>query len=270
MKSKILILGIALLAIISCSKEDKGINNNLNISVLADNTLYNGVETIARATIDGDIKSMTFYFDGKSVGSMISGPYEVKFTPKDCDPEKQYEIKCIVISGDGIEYSGSKMVNFQLRLGDEFKGGKIFYLDNSKVHGLIAAKEDLHFGNFSNFNWGRYGKLNTTIDNGQANTALISSAAPDDNAYIGYYFKLGVYIDGFNDWFVPSSNELELLKSNKNLVGGFSTSTGTAALYWSSTDVSSTNAVGININALMGNSYDKQTWGLKIRPIRKF
>lgn len=272
MKNQILLTLILFFAL-SCGKDTPLTEDikteDIKVSIVTGGTFYNGVESLISATAVGEIKSLTFYFDGKSIGAMISGPFEVKFTPKDLAPI-EHEIKVIAESQKGNAFTVSKKIKIELRVGDPYQGGRIYYLDGSKEHGLIASTQDLHFGNTNTFLWGPLGKLNTTKDNGQENTRLMAEAAPEDYSYLGYYFKFNFEIEGFTDWYIPSVDELELLKTNKSLVGGFTTETGIKALYWSSTDANSDNAFAINVNALMGNSYGKQSRGLRVRPIRKF
>ena len=88
--------------------------------------------------------------------------------------------------------------NDNLAIGQSYQGGKIFYIDSTGQHGLIAASED-HNGYL---NWN------------------------DAMSYCADY-TVGQY----NDWFLPSKYELNLLYENKNAIGGFG-----GGYYWSSTE----------------------------------
>ena len=255
----------------SCSKETTPEEpaEIINVSISANiDTIFNGQEVIFSALIDNEIKEATFYFNGQNIGSKIYPPYEVKFTPSDVEPG-EHEVKCIVKSLKDNEFENSLAISLVLRLGDDFKGGKIFYLDDFGVHGLIAAKNDLEVNGRNGFFWGNTGLIGTDKTNGQENTAKMIEVSPNDT-YAAFHFKNGLIINGFNDWYIPSINELKLLKENKYLVGGFSNASNWEANYWSSSELTDTNAEALHFNVLMGNSYHKQMYALKIRPIRKF
>lgn len=107
-----------------------------------------------------------------------------------------------------------------LKIGDFHQGGIIFYIDHTNEHGLIAAMEDQNSGAI----WGcpvltesiakqrdiGYGSMNTT--------AIVNNCSEDNTAA-----KICdvLVIDGYDDWFLPTVHELELLYYNRDLVGGF-------------------------------------------------
>lgn len=234
-------------------------------------TLYNGIECKFSATTDIIVDEVSFYFNGENIGSTIKQPYEIKYTPKDKTPGEN--LITIIAKLNGKSYSAEQNTNIVLRLGDEYQGGKIFFLENSGEHGLIGSTTDLvynsEFGDEIRFYWGNETLLGTSNNNGQQNTALMANAATS-SGYAGYHFKNGGYSqNGFSDWYIPSIEELEVLKENKSYVGGFPTVTDWQAQYWSSSEQSETKAFILNFNALMGNTNDKIKV-FKIRPIRKF
>ncbi len=49
---------------------------------------------------------------------------------------------------------------------------------------------------------------------------------------------LNFVLDGYNDWHLPSRNELSMLYQNREAIGGFMTTTfgGAFEYYWSSTE----------------------------------
>ncbi len=271
MKS-ITILTIIILTTLLCGcKKDNESNQKESITVtlsIVDLTIFNMVETEFSVTASSEIKEARFYFDGKSIGSVITTPYKLKYTPINIDPG-QHEIKCIVVSLNGNEFSAAKNANLILRLGDEYKGGKIFYLDQSGVHGLISSTKDLDIVSGIGFHWGEQQLINTTKDNGFENTKKMISVSPNEY-YAAYHFKNGYNYNGYNDWYIPAIQELEILKENMNLVGGFTNDLNWKANYWSSSELSASNAEALHFNVLMGNSYNKQSYGLMVRPIRKF
>ena len=137
-----------------------------------------------------------------------------------------------------------------LQVGDEYGGGKIFYIfgpsDNGYIkgqtHGLIAALEDQTTD--AGVKWFPekfYGATGTYIGLGLPNTlGIITSAIVTGTTNMSSYaaglansYRGGGYID----WFLPSRDELNLLYQAKEAIGGFATNQtpGASPAYWSST-----------------------------------
>jgi hypothetical protein len=263
-------LAIALTILTSCSK-DSGPNQDENITVnlsISSTTIYNNEEIELTANPSSEIKEVKFYLDGTSIGSVISSPYKLKYIPKDVDPG-QHDFKSVAISDNNNEFSASISTTLVLRLGDSFKGGKIFYLETSGLSGLIASTEDLNIGGNEGFFWGQEVMVNTTKDNGQINTQKMIPVSPS-SSYAAYYFKNGYNHNGYSDWYIPAISELKILKEMKDVVGGFTNDVNWKGNYWSSSELNASNAEALHFNVLMGNYYNKQSYALKIRPIRKF
>ncbi len=106
-------------------------------------------------------------------------------------------------------------------IGANYGGGIIFYIDGTENHGLIAATSDQSTG----ASWGCAGTLiggtSTGIGTGQANTSTI----------VGFCSETGIAarichdleLNGFDDWFLPSLDELAQIFIYRNIIGGFST-----------------------------------------------
>ena len=110
-------------------------------------------------------------------------------------------------------------------------GGKVFYVtDGTGLHGLEAAPADQSSG----VQWGCYGTtivgaVGTAVGTGAANTAAIVAGCAEVNtaAKIADTYAL----NGYTDWYLPSKDELNLLYSQKTVVGGFA-----YYYYWSSSE----------------------------------
>jgi hypothetical protein len=124
----------------------------------------------------------------------------------------------------------------------EYKfGGVIFWINSSGNQGLVCATTDQSTGiqwhNGSSVITDALGKL---IGTGQANTTTIINAQGTGS----YAAKLcdDLSLNGFSDWFLPSTDELNEMRNNKSIIDATSTAnSGTAieeALYWSSTEYS--------------------------------
>lgn len=169
-------------------------------------------------------------------------------------------------------------------IGEFYGGGIIYWLDTTKQHGLITTLYDLDDG--SGEIWSNV-SINDSItcdnNNGIANTkAIISqknhfrSAAKlcDDYSVITKYGT-------FNDWYLPSINELITLTGTylidsilqydgdpKTNGTGWYKSNKMYGKYWSSTACDSLKAW--HYYAMYGSSPSKKNTKLKVRAIRKF
>ena len=157
---------------------------------------------------------------------------------------------------------------YPLSIGDYYQGGRIFYLDENGG-GLIAAPYDQS----SASEWGCLGYYSmpseSAIGTGAQNTIEIvnyncSPYASGNSiaANICDWLTLG----GYDDWFLPSKDELNLMYLNLKLqgMGGFSNSD-----YWSSTAYGGNNAYKQNFGSgyQVGN-YRNGTF--RVRAIRAF
>jgi len=269
---KLLSFAFILSFVFSCEKPDDSIQDPpevIKVTVLpSDFTLYNGEEISIDVNVDKSISEAKFFFDGIFIGSSISEPYQINYKPVDITPG-DHKVKCIVVSEFGNEFQDSTIVQLILRLGDRYKGGIIFSFFPDGISGLISAEQDLYINGTDRFFWADDISIGRDVNNGVLNTKRMSENTSNVEQ-VAYFFKDGFSFNGFNDWYIPSINELELLKENKNLVGGFTQLTDWQGLYWSSSEISSTKAEALNFNSLMGNAYWKNSYLLKVRLIRRF
>ncbi len=135
---------------------------------------------------------------------------------------------------DGTAWT--KLNDQRLSIGDHYGGGIIFWLDASGQHGLIAATADQ--STWIPWYNGSYTTTNATLDGvyaGRANTDLIMSiqGAGSYAAQLCDDYSVNVDNEYYDDWYLPSIYELNLLYDQRTLVGGF-----IEWDYWSSTESS--------------------------------
>ncbi|MBV6463578.1 MAG: hypothetical protein OKBPIBMD_01011 [Chlorobi bacterium] len=171
-----------------------------------------------------------------------------------------------VVSGSGSHY-----------VGEHHAGGIVFWVDSLGNHGLIVSMIDLD----ANEAWSNVDSVacgNTTSDDGKVNTANIiaqtdhtSSAAKlcDD------YFNVDYGTGRFNDWYLPSRDEFELLKnSNVEVENALSVYGAPATLfdvnvYWTSTETDNKNSIAYSFDTYSFVSVRKNTTHY-VRAIRSF
>ena len=147
-------------------------------------------------------------------------------------------------------------------------GGVVFYVTNDGKNGLEAAPEDQDGG--SSAAWGCdgieiTGADGTSIGTGSQNTTDIlaecndaGTAAALANAYT---------LNGYDDWYLPSKDELGALYSAKNSTSGFHGYHSDS--YFSSSEASSTNAESQHfLTGVQGTNLKTDT--LRVRAIRSF
>ncbi len=158
-------------------------------------------------------------------------------------------------------------------IGEHYGGGIVFFVsdngfDNGQ-HGLIAATEDQSTGigwSAVNF-WGGGVFTSATADGisaGQENTAKIIAKIGNGDGF-SYAAKLceeySVTVNGvlYDDWYLPSKHELNLLYQQKNTIGVFADTS-----YWSSTEVDTVSVWYQNF----GNGNQGYYWHIRDAPLR--
>jgi hypothetical protein len=165
-------------------------------------------------------------------------------------------------------------------------GGIVFHVTHGGTRGLEVARED--FGN-GNVKWGCPGydiNTSTEIGSGAQNTAAI--IALGDACYDGRdsaaVIATSFFLDGFGDWFLPSSDELLLVRNTIPEI--FGVAVDGFKYYWSSSQYSIYSAYFF---AIHGDEYitskgprpeedgvegytkdNPRSWIFYVRPVRAF
>jgi hypothetical protein len=165
-----------------------------------------------------------------------------------------------------------------LTIGATYGGGKIAYIFApgdpgyvaGETHGLIAAPSDQSTG----IQWYNGGYITTgtispglgaDLGTGMANTNAIV-AVQGVGAYaarICYDLVLG----GYDDWYLPSRDELFKLLTNKFAIGGFNTTS--SGVYWSSNEITASGAYAVSFSGDFSTNANKNM-SLFVRAIRTF
>ena len=161
----------------------------------------------------------------------------------------------------------------QREVGDLAEGGIVFYVDETGQHGLVAAMEDLEGFN----EWGCYetelsGADGTSIGTGYNNTMDIvnQECGTENGGMTAAQAALEHESYGYNDWYLPSKDELSEMYNTignggpEGNIGGFS-----SVYYWSSTEYDH----GVSWFVAFEDGYsglDDKFYGFRVRVIRAF
>jgi len=155
-------------------------------------------------------------------------------------------------------------------LGQFYAGGLIFYIDSTGNHGLVADTTDID----DSIKW-HIGSNDTLVASGTAvgtgaiNTEKIVEHYNKDSAsaaWICNNYKQG----GYTDWFLPSKDELNLMRQNLYAkgIGNWS-----AATYWSSSEYVDVQGRYYAWAQYFTNGYQyyfRQYFPLNVRAVRAF
>jgi Protein of unknown function (DUF1566) len=251
---------IAVTLIASTTASSGGnISNDGGASVTAHGVCWNtsGVPTIANSKTS----------DGSGYGSFASSLFGLT-------ANTIYYVRAYATNSAGTAYGNEISFITSISIGDSYQGGIVAYILQSgdpgyiagQKHGLIAAPRDLS----TRLMWGSNGITGATataLGTGKANTKTITN-----NQGVGSYAAWScsiLLLNGYDDWYLPSKDELYRLYLNRVAIGGFVTQAG-FGLYWSSSEVDSDDAwlqwfdTGLQDNLMYKGNTNY------VRPVRSF
>jgi hypothetical protein len=145
-------------------------------------------------------------------------------------------------------------------------GGYIFYLDGSGCHGLVAKTQNEP----STYQWSPVyfdtWAYASGIFGGAQNTKKSIARAVANGSTCPAATQASLTDGVFNDWYLPSKDELDMMYVNLHLqgLGGFANN-----YYWSSTEGDFSNAWSQNF-ANGGQYYDYKYFNFYVRAVRAF
>ena len=149
-------------------------------------------------------------------------------------------------------------------IGQHHEGGDIFYIDKTRKHGLITARFDL-----LSTPWGCYGTIiqgadDRTVGGGLQNSLdILAGCGPNTPA--GMCLALDTL--GYNDWYLPSIEELKGLSKTLGKVGQANLGSG---YYWTSTEVDTFAAYLVLFGNGGAETQNTKTGLYDVRAIRSF
>ena len=156
-------------------------------------------------------------------------------------PNISYHYRLKAVNSLGTTYGDDANFVTGLSIGSNYLGGKIAYFlqagdpgyNATVLHGLIAAVSDQSAAMPWLLTYSIVRTTNAAIGTGTANSNEIIRVQNDTIHGTGNYaakFCIDLVLNGYNDWHLPSKDELNKLYINKDAIGGF-----VNFPYWSST-----------------------------------
>lgn len=271
---KILIFAFSSIIICCCtgnSFEDNRDNGTYSCIISDDGVIYNNKEFTIYLYADANagrskILSVDYYINGKLIKSIFSEPYS--YTGKISDlPIGENMVNAIIKQSDNTIVKVEVKFTFKVNLGDEYQSGIIVHLSEDGTTGIIAAKEDVPGGLSGKFQWGYkyegYGAYSET--DGYANTQKFVGKYDDNFAAIAC---LNYREGGYDDWYLPSSEEFEYLKDFEDDI----IPSRMNNIYWTSTQIDDTRARAKYFGRASITNGGEPVYGTYhyVRAIRKF
>jgi hypothetical protein len=177
-------------------------------------------------------------------------------------PNTTYYVRSYATNGAGTSYGNEvSFTTNSLQIGQLHSGGLVFYIDISGQHGLVCAPTEQ-----PRAIWGCYGTNLGTQANfgtGANNTSIILSRCSQTNT--AAYLCDTLTLNGYEDWYLPSQNELILMWQNLHMygMGNFHND-----FYLSSSELDNNTALGVYFNCCGATSLKyHDNW---VRAIRAF
>jgi len=181
--------------------------------------------------------------------------FRAKITNPEICPTAPYYgsiIKCRIV------YSVS-----QIQTGDIYAGGYVFYKNGNS--GLVTATVDQGSAAWGCSGTDLTGAAGLNVGTGYQNTVDILAGCVEEG--IAAYICDTLTLNGYNDWFLPSLNELN---SNQALYTNGTIPNFSNTAYWTSSEVTATTAKAYSFAGATMTYNGTKTTSLRVRAIRSF
>lgn len=181
-----------------------------------------------------------------------------------------------VVSVDNSVYSVNANATINLNdlneIGEYKNGGVIFWLDPADNNsGLVCAVSNQFYSGIWGCEGSSVGTTDTVIGSGATNTAAIESVCTTPGTVVDLIANLN--LNGYDDWFLPSTNELSEMYANIGIVNATITANGgqvTYQFHWSSSEINANAATLVNLTTGSIGGQGKEGFSYFARAVRAF
>jgi len=199
----------------SCKKEDVPVLTTLAVTEITETTAKSGgnISSDGGATITArgvcwSTRQTPTISDNKTTDGTGTGDFESSIVGLSANTT--YYVRAYATNIAGTGYGDEIIFNTGLLIGSNHQGGLVFYNDGTG-HGLVCAEYDLSAGIVWGCGGTAIGGTSTAINTGEANTnAIVAGCTEAGAAKLCYDLSL----NGYDDWFLPSIDELALMYTN--------------------------------------------------------
>ena len=231
-----------------------------------------------------------------------TGNGSMSYVLTNLDSNTTYYVRAFAQNQNGTGYGSLQQFTTKsaLSVGDTFGGGIVAYIlqlgdygyIQGEQHGIIIAEADLYLQRFAygpcsnssnpNGNYPSYDPSIFSTDTTKTNVGLLrgidnmQTILNACNSTMSLPYVVSQYsLNGYNDWIVPTQNDLLKIRSNYTLLNNSLSTTGriqtNSAGYWSSTIRSSSSGVFyVDMGSLSTPSYQSFSTTKYLRPVRYF
>ena len=161
-------------------------------------------------------------------------------------------------------------INPSYAIGDFAHGGVVFWVTANGQHGKVVSIYETGVNPWSNVD-SLIGATAQSAINGAGNTVAIMMQAGHEKSAARLCADLAY--SGFDDWYLPALDELDLIYDSKSMINATATANGGESLsslfYWSSTEHNATQALAVNFTTGIPGTSNKPK-NQSIRAIRAF
>lgn len=230
-------------------------------------TVVDSKNAILNGAVNQNLLPTTMIFeygpsiDYGSVINAITGPWNsVSANITNLTAGTTYHYRVVAENALGKVYGADMTFTSVYAIGENANGGIIFYLDQTKLHGLVTATQDQ-----GTSKWGCMGvKLTSQLGaSGSVNTPEIVAGCSTTN--IAARLCSDLSLTGYDDWYLPSIEELGKLYASKSFVNNLNTN----SYYWSSSELDENRAYCQFFGDFRQDYYSKD-YEFQVRAIRIF
>lgn len=237
----------------------------IKADIVVQDTIFNNKSIELNLKTENKFDKVEYYLDGELIGTSINDNYKINWTPKGLSGGK-HNIQ-VVCQLESKTHKFDASCYLKLLIGEEYAGGIIIDLNIDGLGGLVAAKNDIKNPEDDDYRF-RWTKTSIEIGakskDGKVNTEQIIDSFSTEDFTFAKFLKNGINIEGFDDWYVPSLEESEMI--NKDIVPNLHLD----KYYWTSTETDSERAVFFHFKGTLMGTNQTKNYLYYIRLVRKF